>query len=112
MTFSTLPGQADALTCDMEGVPVDASNLVIKVDNGQQARSTKYTKSWSRRLVSLPQSVADVGWFPDTCLASLLLHANFFLMLLLLHTGPQPVSQTHWLRAVLPSPLRKKGATR
>ncbi len=78
MTFSTLPGQADALTCDMEGVPVDASNLVIKVDNGQQARSTKYTKSWSRRLVSLPQSVADVGWFPDTCLASLLLHANFF----------------------------------
>ena len=31
MTFSTIPGQADALTCDMEGVPTDASNLVIKV---------------------------------------------------------------------------------
>lgn len=30
MTFSTLPGQADALTCDMEGVPLDASNLVFK----------------------------------------------------------------------------------
>ena len=31
MTFSALPGQADALTCNMPGVPVDASNLVIKV---------------------------------------------------------------------------------
>lgn len=33
MTFSTLPGQADALTCDMEGVPLDASNLVFKVES-------------------------------------------------------------------------------
>ena len=31
MTFSTLPGQADALTCDVEGIPLDASNLVLKV---------------------------------------------------------------------------------
>ena len=31
MTFSPFPGQADALTCDMEGVPLDATNLVIKV---------------------------------------------------------------------------------
>ncbi|KAL0041579.1 hypothetical protein WJX79_008250 [Trebouxia sp. C0005] len=33
MTFSTIPGQADSLTCDMEGVPTDASNLVIKALN-------------------------------------------------------------------------------
>ena len=33
MTFSALPGQADALTCNMPGVPTDASNLVIKVSH-------------------------------------------------------------------------------
>lgn len=31
MTFSAIPGQADMLSCDMPGVPLDDSNLVIKV---------------------------------------------------------------------------------
>lgn len=39
MTFSTIPGQADSLTCDMEGVPTDASNLVIKVCVSAQCSS-------------------------------------------------------------------------
>ncbi len=42
MTFSTIPGQADALTCDMEGVPTDASNLVIKVCLCTSSRCTKH----------------------------------------------------------------------
>lgn len=31
MTFSAIPGQADALSCNMPGIPLDDSNLVIKV---------------------------------------------------------------------------------
>ena len=31
MTFSAAPGQADALSCNMPGIPLDDSNLVIKV---------------------------------------------------------------------------------
>ena len=31
MTFDPIPGQADSLTCNVQDIPLDDSNLVIKV---------------------------------------------------------------------------------
>jgi hypothetical protein len=48
LDFTPLPGAtADALTCDMAGVPTDSSNLVIKV-RGRAVQAGREEGGWRR----------------------------------------------------------------
>ena len=107
MTFSAIPGQADALSCNMPGVPLDDSNLVIKVCPPKRVASTSITtyrfgqhpvirhytcadnKQGGMLSVAPPQSSPTP--FPSA--------------------GPEAVSATHWLITVLPSTPGEEGPT-
>ena len=49
MTFAETSGQADTLTCNVPDVPVDGSNLVIKVSShpGKQVILNSLLDGWS-----------------------------------------------------------------
>lgn len=47
MTFDPIPGQADALTCNVEDIPTDDSNLVLKVCHSNQVAFLLHVTSLS-----------------------------------------------------------------
>ena len=65
MTFAAIPGQADTLSCNMPGVPLDDSNLVIKVHDARYIMQAK-----SHVQCHSPKSVAQLPPFLPPCIPS------------------------------------------
>lgn len=98
MTFSAIPGQADALSCDMPGVPLDDSNLVIKVCNTRRAACNKVNYSLCSSMARHPEICDKVSRVTVTALLTLKASRGFAVQALKLfrrHTGSQQFFQVH-----------------